>query len=201
MQEERIAMTDIIGKTITDIRCKYGEVDGWLDTAYSYIQLDGQCWISIPYGLVHDVLLTEPDPDATSIFTNLSDIPIYHVNKEGKSIAEVTAAHKKRKQKLINRIRKFFFGYEPPLIEYQPYKVEYQENKLKHIINRTITDFLWSSNDPEKRYFELDNGYLITEQYMAPTGTGLAGLHYYVSFNHVKLQEGDKISRYSNYNK
>jgi hypothetical protein len=197
MEDEKIAMSEIIGKAITDIRCKYGEVDGWLNTAYCYIQLDGKCWICIPYGLVHDVWLTVPDPDATSIFANLSDIPFYHINKEGKPITEVTTAHKKRKQKLINRIRKFFFGYEPPIVEYQPYKVEYQENKLKHIINRKITDFLWNSNDPEKRFFVLDNGYLISEQHMAPQGTGLAGLHYYENINKVILTEGEVMYRYS----
>ncbi|MGG9962312.1 hypothetical protein [Ferruginibacter sp. SUN106] len=197
MTEDIILIDEIIGKTITDIRCKYGEEDGWLDTAECFIQLDNKFYIDIPYGQVKDVLVVEPGPEAETVFGNLSDIPYYHVNKEGKSIAEVAEAHKKRKQNIFNRIRKLLFGYEPPIEKYTAYKVEYHENKLKYIINRTITDYLWENDRIEKGFFELDNGYFISDQYMAPQGTGLAGLHYYNSLDSLKESKGDNLKRHS----
>lgn len=197
MTDETILIEEIIGKAITDIRCKYGKEDGWLDTAECFIQLDNKFYIDIPYGQSKEVLVIEPDPDAKSIFGDLSDIPHYHVNKEGKTIAEVAEAHKKRNQNIFNRLKKVLFDYEPPIKEYKPYKVEYQENKLKCIITRTIVDYLWKSDGTEKGFFELDNGYLISDQYMAPHGTGLAGLHYYDSLSSLKERKGDNLKRYT----
>jgi hypothetical protein len=197
MTDETVLLEEIFGKTITDIRCKYGKEDGWLDTAECFIELDHEYYIDIPYGQTQDVLVVEPDTEAKTIFDNLSDIPHYHVNKEGKTITEVTEAHKKRKQAIINRLKKVLFDYEPPIEEYKPYKVEYHENKLKYIINRTIVDYLWESDKTEKGFFELDNGYLISDQYMSPSGTGLAGLHYYNSLDSLKEQKGNNLKRHT----
>ena len=197
MTDEIILIEEIIGKTITDIRCKYGVEDGWLDTAECFIELDRKIFIEIPYGQSNGVFEADVDPDAETIFSNLSDIPHYFVNKEGKSISEVVENQKKRKRNIFNQIKKMFFGYEPPIKEYKPYKVEYHENKLKYIINRTIVDYLWETERTEKGIFELDNGYLISEQYMAPSGTGLAGLHYYDSLDSLKKRKGENINRLS----
>lgn len=201
MTDETILIEEIIGKTITDIRCKYGKEDGWLDTAECYIELNHQFFIGIPYGHTKDVLIVEPDAEAETIFGNLSDIPHYHVNKEGKTITEVAEAHKKRKRNVFNRLRKALFDYDPPIKEYRPYKVEYRENKLKYIVNRIIVDYLWESNTTEKGFFELDNGYLISDQHMAPHGTGLAGLHYYDSLSSLKERKGDSLKRHSEWMK
>jgi hypothetical protein len=40
MTDETVLIEEILGKTITDIRCKYGIEDGWLDTAACFIELD-----------------------------------------------------------------------------------------------------------------------------------------------------------------
>ncbi len=197
MPDKAIMIEDIIGKTITDIRCKYGEEDGWLDTAECFIELDHKLYIDIPYGDAIDALVVEPTPEAKTIFENLADIPHYFVNKEGKTIAEVAKAYKKRKKNVFNRLKKILFDYDPPIKEYKPYKVEYHENKLKYIINRTIVNYLWESDRTEKGFFELDNGYLISEQYMAPKGTGLAGLHYYDSLDTLKERKGENLTRHS----
>lgn len=45
-----IPINEIIGKTITDIRCKSAIEDGWLDTVECYIQIDNEFYIEIPYG-------------------------------------------------------------------------------------------------------------------------------------------------------
>jgi hypothetical protein len=86
------------------------------------------------------------------------------------------------------------FGHNPLPKEYAPYKVEYRENKIRHLMNRTIADYLWEDNGPEKGFFELDNGYLISDRYIAPHGTGYAGLHYYESIEHLK---GRNLNRFS----
>ena len=188
---------DIFGKPITDIRCKFGMQDGWLETVECFFELENNFYIQIPYGYPHGIWIVEPDTEAESIFNDLSDIPIYHINKEEKSISEVIKLHNKRKQNIFNRLRKALFNYEPPIKEYKPYKVEYHENKLKYLINRTIVDYLWENDNTEKGIFELDNGYFITERYMAPHGTGAAGLHYYDSLNSLKEEKGENLKRYS----
>lgn len=196
---ENISIEEIIGKSITDIRCKFGRHEDQFDTAECFIEVDQKFYIQIPYGQVDSILVTAVDPSATTIFGDLSDIPYYHINKEGKTITEVADSHKKRKRLFFNRLLKAFFGYEPPIKEYLPYKVEYHENKLKYILNRTIVDYLWSIEGDEKGFFELDNGYFISDQYMAPTGT-VAGLHYYDSLNTLKDRKGDALNRYTTYN-
>jgi len=139
----------------------------------------------------------ELDPAAKTIFGDLSDIPEYYVNKEGKSISEISEAYQKRKRNIFNRVKKILFGYEVPIKEYQPYKVEYHENKLKYLHNRIIVDYLWENEGFDKGFLALDNGYFISEQTMAPSGTGLAGLHYYDSLESLKKRKGENLSRFS----
>ncbi|NHM03659.1 hypothetical protein [Flavobacterium celericrescens] len=197
MTNETILIEKVLGKTITDIRCKYGVVDGWLDTAECFIELDHKICIEIPYGQTNDVVLVEPHSEAKTIFDNLADIPEYHINKEGKTIVEVAEAHKKRKQNIFNRLRKALFNYEPPIKEYKPYRIEYHENKLKYIVNRKIVDYLWENDNSEKGYFELDNGFIISDQYMSPSGTGQAGLHYFDSLNSLKECRESNLKRHT----
>lgn len=188
---------EIIGRTITDIYCIYGIEDDWLDTAEVFIELDKAFYIDIPFGHVARVFDKDLDPAAKSIFGDLSDIPCYSVNQEGKSINEISNNYQKRRKNIFNRLRKALFGYQLTIKEYQPYKVEYRENKLKYIINRKIVDFLWENDCRDKGFLELDNGYLISEQSMAPSGTGLAGLHYYDSLESLKERKGENLSRLS----
>ncbi len=197
MEENTLPIKDIIGKKIIDIRCKYGEEEGWLDTAECFIQLENHLYIDIPYGKSHDALVLEPDPEAESIFVSLSDIPVYHINKEGTTLSEIVESHTKRKQSVFNRIKKVLFGYEPSIKEYTPYKIDLHENKLKYIVNRTIVDYLWENDMLLKGFFELDNGYLITDQYMSPQGTGLAGLHYYDGLNSLYKARNYNLNRYT----
>lgn len=186
---------EVLGKTITNIYCDYGVQDGWLDTASCYIELDGSLYIDIPEGDADKVYITDLPPGAKSICTDLADIPHYHVNKERKSIGEVATSYQKRKKNIFNRLRRALFGYEVTIPEYQPYKVEYEENKLNHIVHKKIVNYWWETEGFEKGFFELDNGYFISSQYMAPSGTGLAGLHYYENFESLVQRKGDKLAR------
>jgi hypothetical protein len=101
MTGENILLDEIIGKTITDIRCKFGKHDGWPDTAECFIEIDRNFYIQIPYGQADSVLVTLLDPAATTIFGDLSDIAHFHVNSERKSIAEVAESHKTRKKNIF----------------------------------------------------------------------------------------------------
>ncbi|MGN6419307.1 MAG: hypothetical protein ACTHMC_17545 [Pseudobacter sp.] len=57
-----------------------------------------------------------------------------------------------------------------------------------------LQDYLSQENDDYSGYFELSNGCLICHRSMAPSGTGLAGLHWYESIS--KLKE-ETIFRYT----
>lgn len=186
---------DILGKTITNIYLISGIEQEWLDTADCLIELDNALLIGIPSGHSNEVWEREPDPAARSLFINLADIPSYHVNKEGKSIKEVADAYQKRKNSFLGKIKKALFGEEKLPKEYRPYKVEYRENKLKYIQQAKIADFLWYDEAGESGFFVLDNGYIITEKTMAPSGTGQAGLHYFESLESLEKAKGNDYKR------
>jgi hypothetical protein len=184
-----MTITELFGKTITNIYATFGLEQEWLDTADCFIELDNNLIVAFPYGFSDNIWIRELDTKATSLFQNLSDYPVYYVNKEGKSIGEVAATYQKRKRNIFNRLKKALFGQEIVMKEYQPYKTEYKENKAKYIQGAKISDFLWYEDESEKGLFLLDNGYVITETTMSPSGTGLAGLNYYESCE-LKVNNG-----------
>lgn len=186
---------ELIGKSITNIY-QFIEIEqGWLDKADCYIELDKELIIGIPFGYSEDVWIRQLDDKAKSIFADLSDIPIYHVNKEGKSIGEIAASYQKKKRNIFNRIRKALFNYEVVNNAYKPYKIEYRENKIKYLVDRKITDFIWYEEEIEYGYLLLDNGYLITETGMSPSGTGQAGINYYESIDTLIKSKGENFIR------
>lgn len=183
-------ITELFGKTITNIYATLGVTQGWLDTADCFIELDESLIIGFPFGFSEDVWIRELDPKATTLFKNLSSYPVYHVNKEGKSIGEIAAAYQKKKRNIFSKIKKALFGHEILNKAYQPYKIEYRENKIKHIQNAKISDFIWYEDEIEKGFFLLENGYIISETTMSPSGTGLAGLNYYTSLQDLTETKG-----------
>jgi hypothetical protein len=66
---------------------------------------------------------------------------------------------------------------------------------MDSIHNRKIANFIWHNNkDQDKGYIELDNGCIISDRYMAPSGTGLAGLRFWESYeNLLQIKEYDFI--------
>lgn len=187
----------IIGKTITNIYCISGVQDEWLDTAECYIELDRTITIRIPSGYSKEIFICEPDEKAESLFGNFEDYPHYHVNKEKKSIEEIRDRYNRRKKNIFNRIRKVLFGHEITMDEYRPYKIEYMEDKMKYIPNRKIVDILWFEGEKEEGYLLLDNGYLVSETIMSPSGTGLAGLNYYESLEDLEKIKGDHCIKFT----
>jgi hypothetical protein len=195
---------EIIGKTITDIYSIVEMEHGGLDKGECFIELDGKTVIDIPFALSGEFSTEEEVPvkelkkGARSLFGDLSDISWYHINKEGKTIAEIAEKHQGRQGNILNRIAKALFGFETLPKEYRPYKVEYHENKLKYIKDRKIDDFIWFPDEIEKGFLLLDNGYLITETSVAPHGTGQAGLNLFESISGLTESRGNNFLSLSN---
>lgn len=183
---------EILGKTVTNIYSLITMEVGGLDTGECFIELDGKYIIDIPFAHDSDIWLKELNKDAVSLFADLSDYPIYHVNKDNKTVGEIAENYQRQRRNVFNRLRKFLFGQDIAIKDYQPYKVEHRENKLKHIKDRKIVDFIWYAEDSDKGLFLLDNGYLISETTVAPHGTGLAGLTYFESLKNLTESRGNE---------
>ncbi len=188
---------ELPGKTITNIYSIVNMEVGGLDTAECFIELDGKLFIDIPYDAEQEVFVKELNNKAISLFSDLSDIPVYHVNKEHKTIGEIAGDYQKQKASVFNRLRNYLFGSNPDIKAYKPYKTEYRENKLKYIKDRKIADFIYYNEMGEKGYLLLDNGYLITETNTAPHGTGLAGLNYFESLSELIRLKGNGFIKLS----
>jgi len=188
---------ELPGKTITNIYSVVNmEVDG-LDTAECFIELDNKLCIDIPYDTEQEVFVKELNNKAISLFSDLSDIPVYHVNKEHKTIGEIANDYQKQKGSILNRLRNYLFGTDPGIKAYKPYKTDYRENKLKYIKDRKITDFISYDELGERGYLLLENIYLITKTNTAPHGTGLAGLNYFESLSELIRLKGNGFIKLS----
>ncbi len=181
---------EIIGKTITNIYSIVKIEVGGLDHGECFIELNNKIIIDIPFGFCEDIWVKDLDKDALSLFDDLSDYTVYHINENNKTVGEIANNYQRQRRSIFNKLLSVLFGHEIAIKEYQPYKVEYKENKLKHIKDRKITDFLWYDDESEKGLILLENGYLITETNFAPNGTGLAGLNFYENLNDLTLAKG-----------
>jgi len=186
---------EIIGKTVTNIYSLVTMEVGGLDTGECFIELDNKTIIDIPFGFSDAIWIKELDKNAVSLFADLSDYPVYHVNKDNKTVGEIADNYQRQRRTIFNRLRKVLFGHDIAIKDYQPYKVDYRENKLKHIKDRKIADFLWYADDSDKGFILFDNGYLITETTVANHGTGLAGLNLYKSLNDLTNAKGNDYSK------
>jgi hypothetical protein len=183
---------ELINKTLTNIYSLVKMEVGGLDTGECFIELDNEIIIDIPFGFSDDIWIKDLDEDALRLFADLSDYPVYHVNKDNKTVGEIADNYQRQRRTIFNRLRKVLFGHDIAIKDYQPFKVDYRENKLKHIKDRKIIDFLWYDDDSEKGFILLDNGYLITETNFAPHGTGLAGLNLYENLNDLTNAKGNE---------
>jgi hypothetical protein len=186
---------EIIGTTVTNIYSLVKMEVGGLDTGECFVELDNKTIVDIPFGFSEDICIKALDKKALSLFADLSDYPVYHVNRDGKTVGEIAANYQRQKRTIFNRLRKALFGHDIVIKDYQPFKVEYRENKLKNLKDRKIVDFLWYADDSEKGFILLDNGYIITETTIAPHGTGLAGLNLYESINDLTNAKGNDYSK------
>jgi len=188
---------EIIGTTVTNIYSKVNMEVGGLDTAECFVELDNNTIIDIPFGFSEHIWIKDLVKDAISLFSDLSNYPVYHVNKDNKTIGEIADNYQRQKQTIFSRLRKVLFGHDIAIKDYHPYKVDFIENKLKNIKDRKIVDFIWYVDDSEKGLILLDNGYLITETIVANHGTGLAGLNLFESINDLTNAKGKEYSRFT----
>jgi hypothetical protein len=186
---------DLIGHKIKDIIVWSKTQVGGLDEAEVFIQLDNGKTVCIPFDFDSESIERSIKEDAKSLFVNLGDFPVYHINQEGKTITEIQNAKKNVKSSLVGKIKGFLRIKEDIPNEYKIYKTDYEENKLKYLQNQKIVDFIMFENYNSVGFIELENGYLITETLMAPHGTGHAGLNYYESLQRFEASCGRNYKR------
>jgi hypothetical protein len=186
---------NIIGRPIIDIHTFFTK-EGNLDQAEIFIELESGIIIDTPWIGEQILQLKTKNKQAKSIFKDLRDIPVFHLNSGGKPIADIANRYQQKTNSLPYKILKSLFGYEPRIKEYLSHKVEYVENKWKYVKGKTIVDFIWYPESSEQRGFLLlDNGYLISETNTAFSGTGMAGMHYYESLEILELLKGKNYRR------
>jgi len=189
---------EIIGRTISDIFVWSKMEVGGLDEAEVSVLLDNGKIIGIPWDFESERIEKELRKDSESLFSDLSDIPEYHINPERKSIQEVLDAKKKRESSFFGRIKKALGLDEGIPKEYRVNKTEYWENKLVHLKNKKIVDFLMFEDYDSVGFIELENGFILTETIMSPHGTGMAGLNYYESLESFEESCGTEYKRIKN---
>ncbi|MFM7709350.1 MAG: hypothetical protein ACKO5C_00400 [Ferruginibacter sp.] len=189
----------ILGKQVIDISTHL-ITQGNLDQADIFIELHGGILLDTPWNGQHPIQPKEKNKQAKSIFKDLTDIPVFHLNPGGKSIDDIAIRYQQKINSLPYKIANLLFGYQPRMNEYLSHKVTYVENKWKYVKGRTIVDFLWYPACLDQRGFLLlDNGYLISETNTAFAGTGMAGMHYYESLNTLELLKGTQYERLTNF--
>ena len=197
-------LKELIGKTITDIFELLKFEDGGLDFGECFIELDNKYIIGFPYSFDKfddEVVMKELNENAVTIFKDLDKLyPVYHVNKEGKSIKEIIEINVDKKPAFFDKAKQFILGQNPVvhtkhITEYEPYKVEYVENKFKYIKDRIIKDLITFGDDDEKYFFELNNGYFITETQFSPNGTGRIGINLYENLIDTTSWKGSEYKR------
>lgn len=188
---------ELIGKKITNIYSILEMEVGGLDSGECFIELDNSMIIDLPNNNQTEVIFKSNHPSAKSIFTDLSDIPVYYVNANKRTITETAEAHQKERSTFFGRI-KIMLGLGTLKKTYTPYKKDYRENKLKYILNQTIKNFLWYPDSSEKGFLLLENGYIITETIIANHGLGLVGINFYESIDALKNARGDDFRSLNN---
>ena len=119
---------ELIGKKITNIYSILEMEVGGLDSGECFIELDNSMIIDLPNNNQTEVIFKSIHPSAKSIFTDLTDIPVYHVNANKRTISETSEAHQKERSTFFGRI-KIKLGLGTLKKTYTPYKKDYQENK------------------------------------------------------------------------
>lgn len=190
---------EIIGQIITDILVWSKIEVGGLDEAEVFIQLDNNKIIGIPWSFESENLERKPKKYSESLFSDLSNIPEYHINPDGKSIQEILDAKKNRESSFLGRLKKMIGLGERTPREYRINKTTYRENKLKHLKNQKIVDCLIFGDYDSAGFLELENGYIITETITSPHGTGSAGLNYYENLTNFEESCGTDYKRLVNF--
>jgi hypothetical protein len=120
-------LQELIGKKITNIFQLLDHEPYGMDKGEFFIELDNKLIIEIPYSFSENVWVKELDEKAISIFTDLLDYPVYHVNKKKKSIEDVVEKYSDKKTSFLEKIRQLLSRYssnkpQKHIEEYAPYE-------------------------------------------------------------------------------
>jgi len=187
---------DLIGRTIVDILCWFQIEDDWLDVVEVYLKLDNNETIQFPFSFNSKDLIESPPEDSISLFEDLNDFPVYHLNQEKKSIQDIVDAKKKRDESLLGLIKRAFGITENIPREYVTYEIEYKENKLKYLQDQKIVDLI-DVEHSDALFLELENGYIITIITVSPQGTGRAGLNYFENLTDFEERNTKEFKRFN----
>lgn len=193
---------DLIGCRITNI-FQIVEYESYgLDTGECFIELDNSIIIDIPQSGWDEVIIKELDEAAFSVFTDLSDYPVYHINEEAPPSPDTEVKPRKEKLSFFEDIFQFLLPrkraeIKPVVTAHQPYTIEYRENRLKYIKDSIIKDLITFGDNFDKGFIELENGYLISETTVSNNGTGRAGLNVYNNLTEVTNWKGLEFKRIS----
>lgn len=187
-------LKEVIGKRITNIHCAFGKLDGWINTADCFIELDNQWVIDMPWGDYEEhfeLNLLTIAPGAISMFGKAYD---YHPVQESKP-AEAVEENKQPNffAQWLNKL----FGFKPVLEENVYHRPQEEDDEdLKNYKDRIIVDFLWAEGVYDRKgFFLLDSGRLITHTLSSPEGTGLEGINTYNSIEELIEETGDNYLR------
>src|SRR5438034_863741 len=106
-------LQELIGKKITNIFQMLEYEHYGMDKGECFIELDNKIIIEIPNSFADEVRTKELDEKAVSIFDDLSDYPVYRINKEDKSIKEVVDKYADKKQTLFEIVVHSLLGRKP----------------------------------------------------------------------------------------
>lgn len=165
-------LKELIGKRITAIYTLHKEEE-WFRSCEVFIELDEELLIDMPYGDEKEVPVKMLNEKAIDVFDDLSDHPILHINKRGKSILEMTEQ------------------------DWVPHQTEYKDHPFKHVPHRYITDVLIPGDNENKAFLELNSGHFIAHIPRAAHDTDHAGIYCYWSLQEVEKIIGKNYSRVS----
>lgn len=195
-------LQELIGSTITNVFQVLNYEPYGMDTGECFVELDKKIIIEIPYGFSEEVRIKKLDKKAVSIFDDLSDYPVYLIKNDDKTNMEIAAKVTNKNLSLFEKIKHIFTAPKPQklpakFVEYPVKNVEYRENKFKYIKDSVIKDLITFCEEDEKGFFELGNGYFISETNNSMNGTGRIGINLYDSLTDITNWKGNTFKRLS----
>lgn len=175
---------ELIGNRIKDILVWSKMEIGGLDEAQVFIELANGKFINIPWSFDSENIEAKPKLNTQSLIKKAKDkIKIDSVEfkiPNNRSLQDIRSeAIENQKKTLFGRL-KYKIGIKNGIPKkYITEKTEFQENKIKKLENQKIVDFLMFENSDSVGFLEFENGNLISETFMSPHGTGMAGLNFY----------------------
>jgi hypothetical protein len=187
-QPATFPLRELRGKRVTDIfsTWKYNE-EYALYFGGCIVVLDNHLTIEMPNNFSDEASVTVVPEGAVSEFEDLSDFPVYDLNK----LRELRIT-----EPGFNEIIDRHFSEKIPLPEKFRDVVSYHERVVKYLQNRIITDFIrFTDGEPDEAFFVLDNGRLFGQITCTQPGTGYPGPIVFGSMAELEKRYGKEYER------